>query len=130
MHGNPHRTRSTIPDAPSARNIGYLRHPPPRRLVGYTLRHPRHDDPFGFDSVLGLFPGVGDGISALMGLYILSRARDLGASPLLLARMGGNIALDTILGSVPLLGDIFDVAFRSNTKNVRLLLAHLEKQGR
>jgi len=92
-------------------------------IPGTTIR-------FGFDSVLGLFPGVGDGISALMGLYILSRARDLGASPLLLARMGGNIALDAILGSVPLLGDIFDVAFRSNTRNVRLLLAHLEKQGR
>lgn len=92
-------------------------------IPGTTLR-------FGFDSLLGLFPGVGDGLSALMGLYILSRARDLGAPPLLLARMGANIALDAILGSVPLVGDIFDFAFRSNTKNVRLLLDHLEKQGR
>ena len=84
---------------------------------------------FGLDSVIGLVPGVGDGVTALMSLYIMHRARELGAPPLLLARMGGNVVLDTLLGAVPLLGDVFDFAFRSNTRNVRLLLRHLEEQG-
>jgi len=91
-------------------------------IPGTTIR-------FGLDSLLGLIPGIGDGISALIGLHIMNRARDLGAPPLLLARMGGNIALDAVLGAIPLVGDIFDVAFKSNRKNVNLLLRHLEKQG-
>jgi hypothetical protein len=54
---------------------------------------------FGLDSVIGLVPGVGDGVTALMSLYIMHRARELGAPPLLLARMGGNVVLDTLLGA-------------------------------
>ncbi len=81
---------------------------------------------FGFDALLGLLPGIGDGASALIGLYIIARARALGAPPRLIARMLVNLFADTVLGAVPLVGDVFDVAFRANLKNVQLLLKHLE----
>lgn len=81
---------------------------------------------FGLDSILGLVPGIGDGISAALSLYILSRAKALGAPDALLAKMGWNVALDMALGSFPIVGDIFDLAFKANLKNVRMLLAHLD----
>ena len=84
---------------------------------------------FGFDTIIGLVPGVGDGVTALLSLYIIGRAHQLGASPLLMARMGWNVLLDSVLGSIPLVGDLFDLGFKSNTKNVRLLLSHVEKRN-
>lgn len=84
---------------------------------------------FGLDSIVGLIPGVGDGVTALLSLYIMGRAHQLGASPWLLARMGGNVAIDALLGAVPLVGDLFDLAHKSNAKNVRLLLQDLDRRG-
>ena len=84
---------------------------------------------FGFDSVIGLVPGVGDLISTALGAYIIVRARELGAPKLLQARMIANLVIDTAGGAVPILGDIFDVAFKSNVMNVRLLLRWLEKNS-
>lgn len=83
---------------------------------------------FGLDSVIGLVPGVGDAVTTIMGAYIIVRARELGAPLHLQAAMVGNLAIDTIFGAVPLVGDIFDFAFRSNAKNVRMLRRHLDKQ--
>lgn len=90
-------------------------------LPGTNLR-------FGLDSLIGLIPGIGDGVTALLGLYIVGRARELGASPWLIARMLANLGIDSVLGAVPLLGDVFDFAFKANAKNIRLLMRHLEKQ--
>ncbi len=84
---------------------------------------------FGLDSLIGLVPGVGDGITALLGAYIIMRARELGAPNTLLARMAGNLAIDSVLGAVPIVGDVFDFAFKSNAKNIRLLQRHLEKNA-
>lgn len=83
---------------------------------------------FGMDSVIGLVPGIGDAVTTLMGAYIIVRARELGAPLHLQAAMVGNLVVDTVVGAVPLLGDAFDFAFRSNAKNVRLLKAHLDKR--
>lgn len=85
---------------------------------------------FGLDSVIGLVPGIGDGITALLGAYIILRARDLGAPPLLLARMGANLGADALLGAIPLVGDVFDFAFKSHARNLRLLQRHLERARR
>jgi hypothetical protein len=85
---------------------------------------------FGFDSIIGLMPGVGDLITTLLGAYIIVRARELGAPPLLLARMTLNLVIDTLGGAVPILGDLFDLAFKSHVRNVRLLLGWLEQQDR
>lgn len=81
---------------------------------------------FGFDSIIGLVPGIGDLITTVLGAYIVVRARELGAPPLLIARMIGNLAIDSIVGAVPVFGDIFDFAFKSHVRNVRLLLRFLE----
>lgn len=83
---------------------------------------------FGLDSVIGLVPGVGDAVTTIMGAYIIVRARELGAPLHLQAAMVGNLAVDTLVGAVPLLGDVFDFAFRSNAKNIRLLKGHLDKR--
>lgn len=79
----------------------------------------------GLDAALGLVPGVGDLASGAIGLYIVLQARELGASRWLQARMMGNLLLDTAVGSVPLVGDAFDVLFKANLRNLRLLQQEL-----
>ena len=74
-------------------------------------------------------PGIGDVITTAMSLYIVNEARALGAPRLLIARMMMNVALDGVVGAVPLVGDAFDVAFRANRRNMRLLRAWMEQEG-
>lgn len=76
---------------------------------------------FGFDALLGLIPGLGDLIGAAAAGYGVILARRMGAPFALLLRMLGNIVLDTAGGAIPVLGDLFDFAFKSHTRN-RLLL--------
>lgn len=83
----------------------------------------------GLDGLIGLIPGVGDMVSGLISTYLIWEARQLGVSKWVLARMIGNTLIDTAVGAVPLAGDIFDVMFRANLKNLALLRRHLEKQG-
>ncbi len=83
----------------------------------------------GLDAALGLLPVVGDAISGMISSYVIWEARRLGVSKLIMARMVANTAIDTVVGSVPFVGDLFDVAYRSNSKNVALLKRHLEKHG-
>ena len=85
---------------------------------------------FGVDVLIGLIPGIGDAITSLISLYVVREARELGASPLVIARMLGNVAIDGIVGAVPLLGDVFDVAWRANRRNIKLLREHLAAQER
>jgi hypothetical protein len=82
----------------------------------------------GADAALGLVPGVGDAVSAALALYIVWEAQRLGLPRSKLARMLGNVALDGIVGSIPLLGDIFDIAFKSNRRNLRILREHLGRE--
>ena len=79
----------------------------------------------GWDAILGLVPGVGDWAGALLSSYIILQAVRLGASREVLLRMVGNVALETMVGAVPFLGDVFDAAWRANTRNVRLIEEHL-----
>jgi hypothetical protein len=86
---------------------------------------------FGLDALIGLVPGIGDAITTVMALFIVSEARALGAPPWLVARMVANVALDGLVGAVPLVGDAFDVAFRANRRNMKLLREYLDKvEGR
>lgn len=75
----------------------------------------------GLDAALGLIPGVGDALSALISGYIIAEAQRLGVSKATTARMIGNVVIDSLIGSIPVLGDLFDVAYRSNIRNLRLL---------
>lgn len=79
----------------------------------------------GLDGLLGLIPGVGDVIGSVLSSYIIGQAYQLGASPMLLLRMGGNIVVDTIVGVIPVVGDLFDFAWKANRRNVTLLEQHL-----
>jgi len=78
----------------------------------------------GADSVLGLIPGIGDAAGTLIGLYLVNEARRLGLPKEKLARMLANVGADFVGGAVPLLGDLFDVYFKSNKRNVDLVLHH------
>ena len=82
---------------------------------------------FGFDGILGLLPGVGDATTAAVSLYLAAEGWRLGMPIRTMLRMGLNIVIDTILGTVPLIGDVFDFAWRANKKNVQLVLDHAEK---
>ena len=83
----------------------------------------------GVDLLLGLVPVVGDIAAQAVAGYLIWEARQLGVPKLTMWRMVGNTLIDTVVGAVPLVGDAFDVAFRANMKNLRLLQRHLEKQG-
>jgi hypothetical protein len=75
----------------------------------------------GLDAILGIIPGGGDVVGAALSAYIVLTAAKRGVSPAVLWRMVANVAIDTAIGAIPLLGDLFDVAWKSNTKNVELL---------
>lgn len=79
----------------------------------------------GLDAVLGLVPGVGDALSAALASYIIWEARQLGLPRWKIARMVANVAVDTALGAIPLAGDVFDVFFKSNERNLRIIHEHL-----
>ncbi|SEU31292.1 DUF4112 domain-containing protein [Stigmatella erecta] len=79
----------------------------------------------GWDAVLGLIPAVGDWAGALLSSYIILQAVRLGASREVLLRMVGNVAVEALVGVVPFVGDLFDVAWRANVRNVTLLEKHL-----
>jgi len=76
---------------------------------------------FGLDPILGLIPGLGDVAGAALSGYLVLLAARLGAPRVVVLRMVANVAVDSIVGSVPLLGDLFDVAWKSNTRNLALL---------
>src|SRR6266853_1075296 len=76
---------------------------------------------FGLDPIIGLVPGLGDAVGAALATWILLEAAGLGASRATLGRIVYNIAVDALGGTVPLVGDIFDVAWKSNIRNVALL---------
>ena len=85
---------------------------------------------YGIDGLIGLIPVVGDIITTAISLWLVREARALGAPWHLTMRMLGNVALDGVVGAVPLVGDAFDVMFRANVRNVKLLHRWLEKQPR
>lgn len=85
---------------------------------------------FGLDAVAGLIPGVGDVAAALVSGHIILHGWRAGAPGHVIARMIGNVALDTVVGSVPVLGSVFDVYYKANNRNVRLLRRHFDKAAR
>ena len=72
---------------------------------------------FGLDALIGLVPGIGDAVTTLLSLYIVGEARALGAPRHLILRMLGNVALDGLVGAVPLAGDVFDVMWRATPQH-------------
>lgn len=81
----------------------------------------------GLDAVIGLVPGVGDAVGAALSAYMIWEARNLGMSRGQMWRMAANAGVDTAIGAIPIVGDLFDFAFRSNTRNLRLIKRHLDR---
>lgn len=94
------------------------------RLLDDAVRVPGTDYRVGLDPLLGLIPGGGDLIGGLISTYIVIEAARMGVPRTLLARMGRNILLELGVGAVPLLGDLFDVTWKANARNVALLEEH------
>lgn len=83
--------------------------------------------PVGLDAIVGLVPVIGDVVTAAMGAYLIWEARNLGMPKWKIARMMGNLGIDTALGAIPLVGDAFDFLYRSNSRNLRIVKKHLDK---
>lgn len=82
----------------------------------------------GLDSIVGLVPGIGDTLALAPSAYIIGSAWQMGVPKRRLARMAANTGIDLVIGSIPLLGDIFDVGYKANLKNVAILRDHVSQQ--
>lgn len=96
-------------------------------LTDLALPIPGTRRTIGVDAVLSLVPGVGSLVGTGLSLYVLAEALRHRAPARLLGRMGLNIAIDTMLGAIPVLGFFFDFVFRANERNLKLLRSHLEE---
>ena len=120
-------TRRRPPDAPDneRRRLARERLIVLSRLMDSAVDVPMLRTTVGLDALLGLFPVVGDLVSAGIGLYLVREARELGASRRLRARMISNLLLDAAIGAVPVAGDIADMYFRAHRRNLKLLQKEL-----
>ncbi|WP_379552653.1 DUF4112 domain-containing protein [Erythrobacter sp. W53] len=96
-------------------------------LLERSFHIPGTNYPIGLDSIIGLVPVIGDIITAGLGAYIVWEANNLGLPKWKLMRMAGNVAFDTAIGAVPVAGDAFDLFFKSNTRNLKIIKKHLDK---
>jgi hypothetical protein len=83
----------------------------------------------GLDPVIGLIPVVGDAVAAIVGVWVIAEAARFGIPRLVVGRMAVNLVVDLAIGAIPLLGDIFDFAFRSNSANLELFRRHALEPG-
>lgn len=79
----------------------------------------------GIDAIIGLVPGLGDIATTVLSSYIIWEARNLGVSKFAISRMAANLAVHAAVGSIPVVGDIFDAFFRVNQRNMRIVRAQL-----
>ena len=116
----PQRTAPPVTRTDPAAGIRSL-----ARLLDAAVTIPGTHFRVGLDALIGLIPGVGDLAGAALSGYIVLAAARLGAPKSVLARMVVNVAVDSVVGSIPLLGDLFDAGWRANTRNTALLERHL-----
>ena len=111
-------------DTTAASGVGYLSDERLARLehlFDRAYRLPGTDFRFGLDGILGLLPGIGDAATALVSSVIVADAWKSGARKRTIARMAKNVGVDFLIGSIPLVGDLFDFGYKANTKNIKLL---------
>jgi hypothetical protein len=100
------------------------------RLLDVAFIVPGTNVRYGIDGLIGLIPVVGDIIATALSLWLVREARALGAPWHITARMLGNVAIQGVVGAVPVAGDAFDVLFRANIRNVRMLRRWMDRQAR
>ncbi len=106
-------------------NLDFLSH-----VLDDWFRVPGTSIRFGLDGIIGLVPGLGDIIGGLASTVIVVAAWVRGVPYVTLARMVVNIGIEVLLGTVPLLGDAFDIAWKANRRNYALIVRHLEQSRR
>jgi len=99
-------------------------------LLDQRFRIPGTSIRFGLDPIIGLIPGIGDVIANLTGSLILLVAAQLGVPKVVLVRMGINVAINTLIGAIPIFGDVISIWYRSNVRNVALLQRYLGEQSK
>ena len=124
------RTSSTHPFGNLTREQRLARLDALAKLLDVAFIVPGTNVRYGIDGPIGLIPVIGDIITTAISLWLVREARALGAPWHLTMRMLGNVALDGVVGAVPLVGDAFDVMFRANVRNVKMLQRWMEKQPR
>lgn len=99
------------------------------KLMDAQFRVPGTNFRFGLDGIIGLIPGAGDLSTFAVSGYMLWIMANNGASGFVMARMVLNVLIDALIGSIPLIGDLFDIAFKANMRNLRLMQEHY-REGR
>lgn len=97
------------------------------KLLERSFTIPGTRTPVGVDAIAGLIPVAGDLLAAALGLYLVWEARNLGMPRWRLALMTGRVGFDTLLGAVPVAGDIFDLLYRSNSRNLKTIRKYLDR---
>ncbi|HZG40949.1 MAG TPA: DUF4112 domain-containing protein [Nodosilinea sp.] len=118
---------NTVNTASQLRNLNRIRRI--SRLMDTAFKVPVLGLKVGWDPVLGLIPGLGDLIATAISAYVIVLAARFGLPRGILAKMVLNIGLEAVVGSVPLLGDLFDAYYKSNVRNLKLLEAHLQGES-
>lgn len=99
------------------------------RLLDSAIGIPGTRFRLGLDGLFGLVPGGGDVVMGLVSLYIVNEARKMGLPQHKLLRMLGNVVLDVAAGAVPVVGDLVDMAFKANLRNLAIIEEHLRGTG-
>ncbi|MBD2232981.1 DUF4112 domain-containing protein [Phormidium tenue] len=115
---------NTVDTASQLRNLNRIRRI--SRLMDTAFKIPVLGLKVGWDPVLGLIPGLGDLIATAVSAYVIVLAARFGLPRGILAQMVLNIGLEAVVGTVPLVGDLFDAFYKSNVRNLKLLEAHLQ----
>lgn len=117
-------TATATADRPDEATLARLR--ALAHLLDDAFRIPGTSVRFGLDPVVGVLPVAGDGVTTLLSLYVILEGIRLGAPAGLVAKMVAVLAVDAVVGSIPLIGPLFDARWKANAWNVRLLVDHLE----
>jgi hypothetical protein len=130
MAGTAQQARRMAYELPLGRDAAAVRQriEAAERLLERLFTVPGTRQPFGLDVLLDVVPVAGDVIGALMGLYLVWEARNLGMSKWQMTRMLGNVGIDAAIGAIPVLGVVGDFFFRSNSRNLRIIRKHLDRR--
>lgn len=129
MAGTAREARRMAPELPLGRDPAAVRQriDAVERLLERSFTLPGTNQPVGLDAIVGLVPVAGDAIGAVMGMYLVWEARNLGMSKWQIARMTGHVGLDAVIGAIPFVGVVADFFYRSNSRNLRIIRRHLDK---
>lgn len=129
MAGTARQARRMAPELPLGRDPASVRQrvEAVERLLERTFVIPGTRQPIGLDAIAGLVPVAGDAFGAVMGIYLVWEARNLGMSKWQMTRMFGHVGFDAVLGAIPFAGAVIDVFYRSNSRNLRIIRRHLDR---